>query len=198
MKNFDQLQDLWKENEPIIQRSKPISKDMKTDKLALLKRQYRLSAFGLFCFTLFTLWFGFFSQRDLIFELSYAALALIAFCSFTMVLINLQNVYLINRIDETNVPKEYLNDWVNFYNKRIQFMKFYGPAFFIVFVISFGLYVPEILGYYPTDNYKIGFVIFTLFLFAASIGLGKQAVNEEKLKLSELDHHIRGLNEEIG
>ncbi len=196
MKNFDQLQDLWTENESTFHKSPPSLNNMKTDKLAFLKRQYGLSATGLFCFTLFTVWFGFFSQRNLIFELSYTALVLLALSSFIMVLINLQNVLLISRIDETRAPNEYLNDWVKFYNKRIQFIKFYGPALFIVFAISFGLYIPEILGYYPTTNYKIGFVIFTLVLFAASIGLGKQAVKEESFRLSELDHRIQMLNEE--
>jgi hypothetical protein len=196
MKDFNDIRNLWSDN----QTTSPLSFDSlanrKKDQIGFFKRQYKLSALGLFSVTIFILWFAFGSDRNFIFELSYAALALISICLFIMVLINLHNVFLISKIDETIAPKEYLNRWFKFYRNRFQFFRIYGPTLFLSLLVSFALYIPEILGYYPNTPYKIGFVIFIFVFFIIYLKLGKKAVREEKMKLNELNNTIRMLFEE--
>jgi hypothetical protein len=196
MKSFNDIKNIWSEIKSDPETTTPFHVDRKRDQLSLLKKQYGLSALGLVSLTAFILWFAFLSDKDFVYDLSYIALVLIATCSIIMVLVNLHNVLLISRIDETMDPKEYLDRWFKFYKKRLRFFSLYGPALFFILCISFGLYVPEILGYYPTANYKIGFVFFLLMIFLGYIVLGKNAVKEEKMKLDEIGKNMRMLFEE--
>lgn len=196
MKNFDAIKHIWSENEPDTNTSAhPMSKSKK-DHLSLLSDRYLLSAIGLFSFTLFVVWFAFLSDRNFMFDLSYTALSLLAICSFIMVLINLYNVFLIRKLNETLPPKVYLNHWLLFYTKRFLFFRRYAPILFIATCFSFALYVPEILGYYPTSYYKTGFVVFIILIFIVFHLLGKKSLSDEKRKLNELNATFQMLSKD--
>jgi uncharacterized membrane protein (DUF485 family) len=63
--------------------------------------------------------------------------------------------------------------------------------------IAFSLYLPEILGAYPTTGYKIGFLVFLLIVLTFVYFLiGKKESEKERSTLQELDQTVRALNEE--
>lgn len=187
MKEFKDLKTIWSQNQPTTNDLSHTFSKKKNNPLMLMKKQYILSAIGSFATAVFILWFGFFSGKYFMFEISYTALALLAVCLIINMFININNVFLIINLDETLTPKEYLNHWLNFYKKRLRFFRVYAPILILTFCLSFSLYVPEILGYYPSTYYKIGFIFFLILIFIASYLMGKNATREEKMKLNELN-----------
>lgn len=196
MKNFNDIKGIWTENEPGPFISAQSLSKRKKGQLSFLQKKYSLSATGLIGFTMFVLGFTFFRDSGFIYELSYIALFLIAGCSLIMVLINLHNIFLLSKIHETLAPKEYLTRWSLFYTYRLRFFRFYSPALFLILCFSFSLYLPEILGYYPTAYYKAGFVLFIIIVFLGYRMLGKRSILEEKMRLNELNNTIRMLFED--
>lgn len=194
MKKFDDLKSIWSENQLNTNDLAHSFGNKKINSLAVMKQQYILSAIGLFGTTVFILWFGFLSGKNFKFDISYTALGILAVCLVIIVSINLYNVFLISKLDETLAPKEYLKHWLNFYKKRLRFFRLYAPILLITFCISFALYVPEILGYYPNTDYKIGFIFFMILIFFASYLMGKSATREEKIKLNELNDTFQSLS----
>ena len=196
MKEFKDLQNIWSEDEKRSSLKVKALDQAKNNRLDFLKKQFKISALGTFCVALFFIWFTFFSNTNLNFELSYIALILITSCVIITVLINVYNVYLINQINETLEPKAYLQQWFNFYQKRFRFYKFYGPLILLLFCTSFSFYIPEILGYYPNINYRVGFIIFTVFIFVGIFFLGNKNTDQEKKKLQEIKKNMEMLFKE--
>ncbi|SMD43968.1 hypothetical protein SAMN00777080_2582 [Aquiflexum balticum DSM 16537] len=194
MKKFDDLKSIWAENQMNASDLAHAFGKKKINSLAVMKQQYIVSAIGLFGTTVFILWFGFLSGKNFKFEISYTALAILAVCLAINMLINLYNVLLISKLDDTLAPQEYLKHWLNFYKNRLRFFRLYAPILLITFCLSFALYVPEILGYYPNTYYKIGFILFIILTFFASYLMGKSATREEKIKLNELNNTFQLLS----
>ncbi|MDD4374931.1 MAG: hypothetical protein PHG67_13540 [Bacteroidales bacterium] len=187
MKEFDDLKTIWSVNQTQTKDTAGFLGKKKSHPLSYLKKQYALSTMGLFASVVFILWFGFLSGKEFTFEISYTALALLAVSLFVILFVNIYNVFLISKLDETLAPKEYLNHWRNFYKKRLRFFSVYAPVISIILCLSFLLYVPEIIGYYPNIYYKTEFVFFLILVFFVSYILGKNASREEKIKLNELN-----------
>jgi hypothetical protein len=196
MKNFDEIKKLWSENETDLNVSPQFLLHSKKDQIHFFKKQYGLGAIGSTGVALFFVWFTFFSNRSFNFELSSTALSIMAGCSLVIAMINLYNLFLISKIDETLAPKEYLSRWVAFYSTRFQFFRLYAPVLFLAFCLSFVLYLPEILGYYPNTTYKTGFIVFIILIFIGIKLFGRRSILEEKMKLNNLNHTIRTLAED--
>lgn len=192
MKKFDELKDIWSTNEPNTN-STQAKLFTKKDELTLLKNQYLFSGIGLFCLTVFIVWFTYFNKQKFLFEISYIALSSLAVCTTIMVMINLYNVFLISKLDETLAPRFYLSKWHEFYQLRFRFFSLYAPFLFLAMLFSFAVYLPEILGYYPTVYYKVAFVIGIVMFYFIYFIVGKKSILKEKMKLNEINNSMQML-----
>lgn len=188
MKEFNDLQKDWLLNQMDINDLPNFLKKKVSNPILLMKKQYLLSAIGSLATSVFILWFGFFSGKEFLFEISYMALAILAICLFVIMFLNIYFWILISKFDETLPPKTYLNHWLNFYKKRLWFFRVFTPIVSIILCLSFSLYVPEIIGYYPNTFYKIGIIFFLILIYFLSYLMGKKTTREEKAKLNELNH----------
>lgn len=194
MKEFDDLKNVWSQDEPATFDFARAFNNTNNNPISQMKKHYTLSTLGLSATTTFIVWFGFFSGREFMFEISYTALTILSVCLSVILLINIYTVFLISKLDETLVPKEYLNNWLNFYTKRLRFFRVYAPILVTTMTFSFALYVPEIMGYYPNMYYKIGFIFFLFLILFTSYLLGKNAADAEKMKLNELNGTFQSLS----
>lgn len=196
MKNFNDLKDIWSAGNRDTKDIISTRQLQKRSQITIMKKQLETSTAMTGLFILFILWFTFLRNGTLKYEQSYVSLLLIAACSLLLILLNLKSLVSLNKLNETEPPREYLKRWVVFYKHRMLFYKYYSTLLFGAFCVSFAIYLPEILGRYPSIEYKVGFIIMLIILLISSIIFSKKLAKQEKLKLKMLNNRIDNLYRE--
>jgi len=193
MKDFNDIQNLWKQQEtqPLPDVTQIIAK-AKKDKQAYTNKIILQT--GILTLTLpFLFWIG--SSIDFKKTTTYIGLALMFCCIFIFSALRLYQIIRLKKMDVTAAPKIMLQQLESFYG----FQKFVSTkattAYFILMNIAFGLYFIEVMAPMSALLKTIVLVAYLAWMLFAFFYLGKKQKAKEEARIQNLIDAVKEMEQ---
>lgn len=193
MDNFDDIKDLWKQDND---NQKPLSPNLSSsskDAKHKMQSKYKWGTISLFLTGCFIISLAIFPDLNLEKWYTYGAMALISLICFAQAIFLYQNYLKMKRISDLSVPADHLRQWEEYYALRKKQNKWNGPVYFIALNIAMGIYFIEIFSGRPWPNVLLMLGIYFGWMAFAYFYLGKKVMRKEKDRLDQIIGELKHL-----
>ena len=124
----------------------------------------------------------------------YLIIAGICFVQAILLLFTWQKI---KKIDETQPPRQHLQQWEAYYNFRQKQIKWNMPLYFIFLNLAMGMYLIEIFQGRPLTNVLIFTGIYLGWMIFAYFYLGKRVIRKEEFKLKTIMDNLKQVEAQL-
>ena len=200
MKDFDSLKTLWEQAgddlPPRENKHVQWSNQSRNYKLNLQNHQLR-GALMLILTGLLIIAMALFADFNFKSIITYTGMYLIAGICFVQAILLLFTWQKIKKIDETQPPRQHLQQWEAYYNFRQKQIKWNMPLYFIFLNLAMGIYLIEIFQGRPLTNVLIFTGIYLGWMLFAYFYLGKRVIRKEEFKLKTIMDNLKQLEAQL-
>jgi hypothetical protein len=195
MAEFEQLQKIWKLQKPAndLPDAGTLLSLTRTTKDKLV-RQVALQCFIFLFVTIYTL----ILQSSLILsEAARYAIYGLAMACFFQSLLNGYAWRALSAIDELQKPVAHASAWEHYYTTRIKLIRISGPVYFLLFNISMGVFLIDVLVSYPAWLRILIVAGYFIWIAAGWLIVRKKVIQNEYQRISEIINNLKGIGDAL-